>query len=75
MSFLLPRKSSCRTSASRPPGRPWRVMSGVPPKVGLFPIKVSTRNMQTGVEMAAGPSFNVTGGGKAMAGIFADDGR
>jgi len=44
--------------------------------VGLFPIKVSTKNMQTGVEMAAGPSWkNVTGGGKAMAGSFADDGR
>ena len=33
--------------------------TGVPPKVGLFPIKVSTRNKQTGVEMAAGPLSKV----------------
>ena len=51
MSFL-PENISLSTSGE---------LSGVPPKVGLFPIKVSTKNMQTGVEMAAGPSKKTVG--------------
>ena len=44
----------CFIPLFQPPIFEARVSSGVPPTVGLFPIKVSTRNMQTGVEMAAG---------------------